>query len=213
MNNKYLVFIIISLCFLTSCRKGYKVENNKVYYEYWNEGSGQNKTLLEKADAGSFKKLEFECNCEFEFGKDKNHLYIDGEPIRDIDPNTFKYIGNYVFRDKDSAYFFGFYDNINDCAIKGIDVNKIKLLKYPWSKSGNILINGYDTLLLDDIDDFVIIDKNWGRTKKHIINKDKILKGADLKTFEITDSYSGKDKNHEYEFGEIKQPEKITPNK
>lgn len=205
MKNRYLFFFIIIACVFGSCRKGYKVENNKVYYEYWNEGSGQNKTLLEKADANSFKKLEFDCNSEFEFGKDKNHLYIDGEIIRDIDPNTFKYIGNYVFRDKDSAYFFGFYNNINDCAIKGIDVNKIKLLKYPWSKSGNILIHGYDTLLLDDINDFTIIDEDWGKTKKYIINENKIVKGADPKTFKVINSYSGKDDSNEYEFGEIKK--------
>ena len=30
---------------------GYKVENDKVYYEYWNEGSGQGKRLIEQADA------------------------------------------------------------------------------------------------------------------------------------------------------------------
>lgn len=206
MTNKSLFFFIAILFVFTSCRKGYIVENNKVYYEYWNEGTGQNKTLLENADANSFKKIESECDdCSFEFGKDKNHLYIDGQPIRDIDPNTFKYVGNYVFRDKDSIYFFGFYNNLNDCAVKGINAKKFKLLKYPWSKSNNILIHGYDTLSLTDINDFTIIDEDWGKTKKYIINKNKILKGADPKTFKVINSYSGKDDINEYEFGEIKK--------
>lgn len=205
MTNKILIISIISLFIFSSCRKGYVVENNKVYYEYWNEGTGQNKSLIETANAETFKTLEFNCNCDFKFAKDQKHLYIDGQPIRDIDPNTFKFIGNYLFKDKDSVYFFGFYNNLNDCAIKGINPKNIKLLQYPWSKSGNILIHGNDTLLLHDIDNFIIIDEDWGKTKKHIINQNKIVKGADPKTFKVINSYSGKDDRNEYEFGEIKK--------
>ena len=139
------------MSFLTSCRQGYKVENDKVYYEYWNEGSGQGKRLIEKADATTFQTVEFDCDCSFDFGKDKNHLFIDGEPINDIDPKTFKFVGNYIFADKDNAYFFGFYNNLNDCAIKGVKPSQIQLIKYPWAKAGNFLIHGHDTLYLDDI--------------------------------------------------------------
>ena len=205
MTKKVLIISIFTLFLLTSCRQGYKVENNKVYYEYWNEGSGQGKRLIEQADALTFQKIDFDCDCDFDFGKDKSHLFINGEPIKNIDPNTFKFIGNYVFADKDSAYFFGFYNNINECAIKGIELNKLKLIEYPWSKSGNKLIHGYDTLTLDDIADFKPIDENWGKTKKYVINKSKILKGADPDTFKAINSYSGKDKNNTYEFGEVKK--------
>jgi hypothetical protein len=31
--------------------------------------------------------------------KTKNHLFIDGKLINNIDPNTFKFIGNYIFSD------------------------------------------------------------------------------------------------------------------
>ena len=204
MKFRQILILVIGFSSLASCKKGYKIENSKVYYEYWNEGSGQNKRLIRIADATTFQLLDFNCDCNFDFGKDKNYLFIDGDPIRNIDPNTFKFIGNYIFRDKDSAYFFGFYNNINDCAIKGINPDKLKLITYPWSKADNILIHGYDTVLLDDINDFITIDEDWGKTKTKVINKSKILFGADPFTFKPINSFSGKDKYHVYEFGAIK---------
>lgn len=200
------IFItILTISFLTSCRQGYKVENNKVYYEYWNEGSGQGKRLIEPADATTFQTVEFDCDCSFDFGKDKNHLFIDGEPINDIDPKTFKFIGNYIFADKDKAYFLGFYNNLNDCAIKGVKPNQIQLIKYPWAKAGNFLIHGHDTVYVDDIKDFVPIDEDWGKTKKYIINNNQILYGADVETFKVTSTFQGKDKRFNYEFGIINE--------
>jgi len=201
MMAKRILVIILTISFFTGCRHGYKVENDKVYYEYWNEGSGQGKWLLEEADASTFQKLEFDCNlC---FGKDKNHLFINGKLIKGIDPNTFKFIGNYVFADKDNAYFFGSYNNLDDCVIKGVNPNKIELIKYPWAKADNILIYRRYTVYLDDIDDFIPIDEDWGKTKKYVINNNRIIYGADLKTFKILNSYKGKDKNYNYEFGLI----------
>lgn len=205
MTIKQLTFILLTLLILTSCRRGYKVEGDEVYYEYWNEGSGQNKRIIEQADAKTFKELNFNCDCDFEFGKDKNHLFIDGELINNIDPNTFKFVGNYIFRDKDSAYFFGFYNNINDCVIKGVNPDKIQLIKYPWAKADNLLIHGDDTVELDDINDFKPIDDDWGKTKKYIVNNSQILYGADVSTFKITSSFQGTDKNFNYEFGAIKE--------
>jgi len=205
MTIKRVIILLVVFSVLTSCRRGYKIEGDNVYYEHWNEGSGQNKDLIDSADPKTFQKLKFDCDCDFEFGKDKNHLYIDGKPIRNIDPNSFKFIGNYVFRDNDSAYYFGAYNNINDCAIKGVNPDKIKLISYPWSKADNLLIHGYDTLSLGDVNDFIPIDEDWGKTKNYVINKSIILSGADPETFKVISSSSGKDKRHIYEYGEIKE--------
>lgn len=200
-----IIIIVLTILFLTNCSRGYKIEDGKVYYKYWNEGSGQGRQLIEEADANTFQKLSIDCDCSFEFGKDKNYLFIDGKLIKNIDPNTFKFVGNYIFRDKDSAYFYGFYNDLNDCVIKGINPNKLQLIKYPWAKAGNILIHGADTLYVEDINDFIPIDKDWGKSKKNIIYKNQILLGADVETFKITNSYSGKDKNYNYEFGFINE--------
>lgn len=206
MTIKRLTFFFLILLVLTSCKRGYKVEGDKVYYEYWHSGLGfeQGKRLID-ADAKTFKSLNFDCDCSFEFGKDKNHLFINGDPIKNIDPNTFTFIGNYIFRDKDSAYFFGFYNDLNNCVIKGVNPNKIKLIKYPWAMADNLLINGQDTLFLEDINDFTPIDNDWGKTKKYIINRDKIVFGADLETFKILSPFEGKDKYFNFEFGLIKK--------
>jgi len=205
MTIRQVIILVLTISTLASCRRGYKIEGDKVYYESWNEGSGQNKRIIEQADASTFKELTFDCDCDFEFGKDKNHLFIDGALIKNIDPNTFEFIGNYIFRDKDSAYFFGFYNNINDCVIKGINPDKIKLIKYPWSRADNFLIHGGEVINIDDLNEFVPIDDNWGKTKKYIINNSQILYGADVETFKITSPFQGKDKNYNYEFGIINE--------
>jgi len=183
------------------------VEGDRVYYEYWNEGSGQNKRLIQQADAKTFQKLSIDGGCNFEFAKDKNHLFIDGEPIKNIDPNTFKSIGNCIFRDKRAAYFFGSYNELYDCAIKGVNPDSIELIKYPWARCGDLLIHGKDTVYLDDISEFTPLDNDWGKTKRHIINNNEILYGADVATFEILSSFQGKDKNYNFEFGIISENE------
>lgn len=205
MTIRQVIIIVLTISILTSCRRGYKVENDKVYFLSWNEGTGRNKWLLDSADGMTFKTLNIKCDCNFSFGRDNKHIFIDGELVKSIDPNTFKFIGNYVFRDKDSAYFFGFYNNLNDCIIKGVNPDKIELIKYPWAKAGNLLINGNRTVYLDDINEFVPLDDDWGKTKKYIINKNQILYGADVKTFKSSSPFEGKDKNYNYVFGIISE--------
>lgn len=205
MTKRQVIFLFLTISILTSCRRGYKVEGDIVYYETWNEGSGHNKRIIEKADAKTFQELILKNDADFDFGKDKNHLFINGELINNIDPKTFKYIGNYIFRDKDSAYFFGSYNNLNECVIKGVNPNTIKLIEYPWAKANNLLINRQETIYLDDINDFKPIDEDWGKTKKYVINGNQILYDADVSSFKISSSFQGKDKNFNYEFGTINE--------
>lgn len=207
MTIRQLIILVLTLLILTSCKRGYIIEDGKVYYEYWNEGNGQGKRLVEQADAQTFQKMSLDCDWDFDFGKDKDHLFLNGELLKNIDPNTFKFIGNYIFRDKDSAYFMGAWPtkNLNDNIIKGVNPNRIKLIKYPWAKADNFLINGSDTVSLDDINDFTPIDEDWGKSKKYIIYRNKILYGADVETFKIISPFQGKDKNYNYEYGIINE--------
>lgn len=199
-----ITFLLLTISLLTSCSHGYKIDRDKVYYEYWNEGNGHGSRLIEQADGKTFQRLDIAKEYDFEFGRDKNHLFIDGKLIKSIDPNTFQFIGNYIFRDKDSAYFFGFYNDINECSINGINPLKIKLIKYPWAKTDSLLIYGQDTLSIDNLNEFIPINENWGKTKQYIIYEKQIVIGADVKTFVATSTYEGKDKNYNYEFGAIK---------
>ncbi|MGS0747438.1 DKNYY domain-containing protein [Halpernia sp. GG3] len=196
-----LFFLSLILTSLFSCKKGYEKENGKVYYEHWNEGSAQNKKLMKNVDFKTFKEIEFKDKTSFSFAKDKNHLFIDGDIMKNIDPETFTFINNYYFKDKNKIYFFGFFNDINDCSVKGIDSNHFQTLKYPWAKSGKILINGQESVFVDDIDSFKPIDEDWGKTNKYIINRNVILKNANPKTTKILSSYEAIDGNKKYKYG------------
>src|ERR1700722_6394328 len=114
MRNKSLLFLLLSILWV-SCGKSYIIKGNKVYLKGWNEGVGNYEILIDSADAKTFQSLDLNCDCNITFGKDKNHLFIDRTIIEGIDPNSFAFIGNDIFRDKDSAYFFGFWNSIQNC--------------------------------------------------------------------------------------------------
>jgi hypothetical protein len=201
MIKKSLFFLILATLLL-SCGKKYIINDNKVYLTGMNE-NGNYERLIDNADAKTFESLDLKCECNFTFGKDINHLFIDGIKMEGINPNSFKFLGNYIFRDKDSAYFFGVGGNMQDRKIHNINPDKIKFIKYPWAKAENKLIHGTEALELDDLSDLVLIDEDWGKTKTKIIYHGKVLKDADYQTFQIINSYSGGDKNHIFEFGKI----------
>jgi hypothetical protein len=195
--------IILTTYLLFSCESKYYIKDGTVYFETYNEGSGQVTELVYGADPRTFKELKIENDSEFNFGRDKNHLFINGVLIENIDPKSFKYLGNYFFRDNDSAYFFGFYNDIQKCCVKGINPNKIELLDYPWAKSGNILIHGYDTLTIQGINSFKVIDKEWGKSNEYVVYENKILYGSDSKTFTPISDVIGKDRNFHFRYGNI----------
>lgn len=199
---RFLIPVMLVLM-ISSCRKGYKIEDDQVYYEYWNEGSGQHTDPLTDADVNSFEILEFDDESSFAFGRDKQHLFIDGRLMRRIHAASFQFIGDYFYADKDSVYFLGFYNDINDCSVKGIRRDQFQLISYPWARAGKTLIHGNDTLTLTDIETFEPLDEDWGKTRSCVINNATLLPGADPASFEIINSFTGKDKHHTYEFGKV----------
>ncbi len=201
MCKKILLLAILSILAFSCQERKYIVKNNKVYIQGWDEGNGNYERLIDEADAKTFENMKIDSNYDFLFAKDKNRLYIDAKAVENIDPNTFSFVGNYIFKDKDSAYFLG--NGTEDCVIKNVDFKKIKLISYPWAKAQSFLIYRKQTLLLDDIDDFEFIDEYYGKTKSKIIYENKIIPNADPKTFRVINSYSAEDKNNKYEFGKI----------
>jgi hypothetical protein len=140
------------------------------------------------------------------FGKDKNHLYINGIKVNHVNPKEFEAIEGCFFRDNQNAYYLGSFDEVNggkDYRILGVNPHRVKVLNNDWAKADELLIYEKDTLLINEMEEFIPIDNNWGKTKNHIIYRDKIINGADLQSFEIIDEFDGKDKYHIYEFGFI----------
>ncbi|MHA4811315.1 DKNYY domain-containing protein [Flavitalea flava] len=99
MTYRFGIFLFLSVL-LCSCKREYKVEGSNVYFIYWNEGSGDNKWLIDSAEGKTFQSLDLKCDCNFTFGKDKKSLFIDGIQMKGIDPNSFTFFGNYIFKDK-----------------------------------------------------------------------------------------------------------------
>src|SRR5699024_7148724 len=97
----------------------------------------------------------------YSFGRDKNHLFIEDVRITDVDPATFKHISDYFYADSHYIYYLGFgrIDNrLEPHAIKGIERDEFRIIKDPWARAGNILIYGYDTLAVNNIEKFKPID-------------------------------------------------------
>lgn len=213
MEKKFgILFLVCFLFFVSACKKGYRVEKDHVYYEYWNEGNGQKEKIVQGADPKTFESFTLDGDCSFSFGRDEKHLFIDGMKVEGIDPKSFASIGNYIFRDKKNAYYLGSFNEVyggQDYRILGVNPSKVKLLSYSWAMAESLLIHCGDTLYLEDINDFMVIDEYWGNTKSKIIYENKIINGVDTATFKIEDASSGKDKYHSYFNGFIEEEEFI----
>lgn len=129
-------------------------------------------------------------------------MYIDGIGFKKADQNTFELVGNFVFRDKDSAYFFGFYDEIENTTIHNVNPNTIKVFSiFPWAKTNKTIIWGKEIINVNNVNKFVPINENWGKTDSQIIFQNNILEDVDYFSFEVIDNYIGKDKNKTFENG------------
>lgn len=188
---------------VAACGKSYKIENGQVYLNGWNEASGNYQRPIDGADPASFENLEFDCDCSFAFGRDKDHIFIDGKMMEGIDPSSFQFLGNYMFRDAHSAYFLGSYYDLNDTRLDSIDPGSINLLEYPWARSGDRLIHRGKWIALDDLDNFEALNESWARTGLQVIYEAQVVDGADPASFTATNNFQGRDRWNRYEFGKV----------
>lgn len=199
-----MILFVFCTLFLGGCKKEYIKEKDKIYLKSWNEGLGIMKIEVINADPESFKTIYFNCKSDLVFGKDKNCLYIDGIEFKKADQNTFNLVGNFVFRDKDSAYFLGFYDEIENTTIHNVNPNTIKVFSiFLWAKTNKSIIWGKETFNVNNVSKFVPINENWGKTDSQIIFQNNIVEDVDYYSFKVIDNYKGKDKNNTFENGKI----------
>ncbi len=93
-----ILFWLIVLIF-SNCSTGYNNEGNAVYYEYWNEGSGQHKDKI-NANPKTFKVLKFS-----NYAKDDKNVFYQGEQILGADALTFAALDDLYARDKHNGYY------------------------------------------------------------------------------------------------------------
>lgn len=89
------------LSFLTSCTKQYITKEDKLYFKTWNEAHGRQLHLVEKVDINSFKELKKG------YGKDHNHIFYNGQLIKNSDPKSFEFLKNGYAVDKHLGYYYG----------------------------------------------------------------------------------------------------------
>jgi len=203
MKKRLSIFLLSTILFVGCQDSRYLAEGNSIYLSIYRGGGFEmSKELIPEADAKTFENLEYE-NVNSILGKDKNHVYHENKIIDKCDPKTFEYLGNYFFRDKNSIYFFGFYNSPEDWLIDSINTKRFRIIKDYWATDGEYLLNGYRKLKLDDLNTFTPLNKNWGKTKTKIIYETKVLENVDYDSFEPIDLYSGKDKNGKIEITDI----------
>ena len=104
MNFPKNLFIILFILTIVSCNSEYDVQDDKVYYKFWNFGlGGWNERIVENADKESFKTIASE---EYLYGKDRFNVYYNNEHIPGADPNTFKPLDKGYALDAKRAYYF-----------------------------------------------------------------------------------------------------------
>lgn len=187
---------------LTSCERKYIIKNNSVYLKGWNEGNGSYERLVKDADAKTFKNLKFK-NTNGVYGKDKENVFFDGIVVENCDPKTFEFIGNYLFKDRDALFFFGFFSSPKDWRIEISNLNKVRIFEYPWFTDDLNLYHGSKLVKIKNIVDFQVLNRNWSKTRTKIIYENSIVENVDYETFEVIDNYTAKDKNHTFYDGKI----------
>jgi len=221
---KLIISVLLIILFLTAC-SGYKVKDNKVYWKYWNEGSGSGEKLIVKADAASFTAMEHDA-----YGKDKNQAYYQGNLIQDIDAESFKSIYRYYAIDKYRAYmgkdiiknadgatfkvvegnwgrdskdYYFKTDSLNVC-----DYDSLKIYDFKGKYSNDYAVDskcayfGHRKIPVKDKESFSIIIAGYAKDKYSVYYESSVLEGADAATFEMkSGTFVGKDKNQCYLFG------------
>ncbi|MCD6067278.1 MAG: hypothetical protein K0S33_2104 [Bacteroidetes bacterium] len=215
---------VLLLCILLSACNSTEIEDGKVYYVSWNEGSGKVKTLIEGADADTYEKLS-----DSYYAIDKSHVFYQSVMLDGADPNSFKPIGEDYGKDARSVYRYAE-------KIPGADPASFKLLPdKPYAKDRNDYYfeakplqvndmnsfrllaseNMYDyrakdkthyyieskKFLLADYESFTLLRNGFALDTVNVYRLDSIVVGADPQTFKVLSDEWAKDRSACYYYG------------
>ena len=192
IHSSIILFLFAFL--LTSCTSGYEAEQGKVYYKWIHGGFWtMEKTLMKEADASSFTTIQN--NLNIHLGKDRNHVFKDASSLEHADPNTFRQISGYYWKDKNYVYLLQFC--ATDCRIKSSDPESFTVFKASnWSKDKNNVYFELNKLTEANAESFVVIDVDWGKDDQYYYYHDLRLDSLDYDSAEIVSPYYIKDKNN-----------------
>jgi hypothetical protein len=139
-----IITIVFSFLFV-SCSTGYENDGDAVYYEHWNEGSGQHKKILD-ANPKTFKVLEFS-----NYAKDDKFVFYQGVKIIGADAKTFEAIDEFYAKDKN----YGWYGSDT---IKTSNGKTFKVINSYFSTDGNDVFYTTEPLKMIEPKNFKIVE-------------------------------------------------------
>ena len=186
----------------------YFKDKNGVYYE-----NSENLHKIENVDLKTFEALDYD------FTKDKNNVYYEGEKVEGIDMNSIEVVNRMCIKDKNSVFYrgkklekissnnFNYFDGGMSYDIILVDKNgSYKLMENENQKDKIKIIplnsKNIDLKTLERIES-PMDSSNYFKDKNgvYFLNGEKFVKinGADIDTFEVTMSGKyGKDRNNVY---------------
>ena len=193
------ILVIFSLIFLTGCGKklGYDVDkkNNQVIWRTWDAGSLYQEKVVNGADAETFQRIKIKPNLRFRhnsFGKDKAHVYWQGNLVEGADPKTFEEFGNneyYRYRDANRIFIFDEMEGF--IPLKGSDAKTFKVLDDVWARDSRQAYWYNVNFVPRDISSFEVLRKGyWAQDKKAFYWGYREVKGINRKAFKfLNDKY------------------------
>lgn len=178
---------------------GYQKKKDGIYYD---------NILIKDADLETF-----ECLDAYNYGKDKENIYLEGDKLFNVDYNTFVVLGGDFFKDKNHIYY-------NGDKIVNVDYDSFEVLNGSFVKDKNFVYyvyNNFEKITKLDSKSTVSVYGNYAKDKNRVFcnlegmgtNELVEMKNVDIITFDnVISPYYGhssyyKDKNNCYDNCEI----------
>ncbi|TRX35332.1 hypothetical protein FNW52_11470 [Flavobacterium sp. ZT3R18] len=204
-NTNKTVFLMVLVLLFISCTSNYKIEGDRVYYQFYcisfaeHDGGRINKTALKNVDASSFKSLDNS------YGSDKSNVYYYEKKIIDANPQSFEII---LFEDANDSNSFAYSKDENYVFRYGIKINganpkTFKVLnQIPYSRDDTDYFFEGKPLNVNDVNSLRIITESridfLSIDNKSYYLEDKKYPLADYKSFKYLSSGYFKDNVNVY---------------
>lgn len=180
LNIKQLIWSLI-IYSLSSC-SSYTKEDGKVYLRESNEAQfGVKNYKVKGADYESFEVINNDLGIDL--AKDKNHVFISIFILKHADPNSFRSIKEYYWRDHKHVFLLG---TKQDCMIEDADPNSFKvLLDNYWAVDHKNVFHEFNKLHGANSEAFTPINKHWGKDNQYYFYHQFRLDSLDYESAQI----------------------------
>ena len=185
------LIVALSVFFFMRKSLGYTTEDGVMVYKYVNNVTWKKeRRILENADPTTFISFGFSGI----YGKDKNHVYLEGYLVSGADPSSFKLLEDLHQYAKDDRHLYAGIKKIGDYPDSfeylGAGFAKDKIHAF---KQGNIIPDA-------DGSTFELMDEkgHWAKDHQHVFSFGKLMEGSHSATFHHLEHNFYADKNQVY---------------